>query len=235
MDNDEVASELSRTLGLGSRPVGVAFVEAKPEGVAQSEATVPSACTFWVKADEGVFFATPEQHHNCPVGAMTMGFPLPPDVETTLMGLVQKMCADQYLGAEEPASIPTVSKPKAGIVYGPLEELPVEPDVILLWLDPTQAMIFNESAGSAAWAESMTPTLFGRPTCAALPASLRAGRPTMSLGCVGMRTFTGVGDDVMLGVVPAAEAASFLAALATTAHANAEMRTFYEGHKAQFA
>jgi uncharacterized protein (DUF169 family) len=235
VERNAIAAELSRSLGLRSRPIGIAFVEGAPEGVVQSEAAVPSACTFWVKAEEGVFYATPEQHHNCPIGAMTMGFPLPSDVESNLMGLVQKMCEDRYLGVAEPASIPSVTKPKTGIVYGPLEELPIDPDVILLWLDPTQAMVFNEAAGSAAWSDSMTPTLFGRPTCAALPASLQSARPTMSLGCVGMRTFTGVGSDVMLGVVPAAEAQGFLDALATAARANSEMKQFYEGHKAQFA
>ena len=34
----------------------------------------------------------------------------------------------------------------AGIVYGPLGELPIEPDLILLWLTPRQAMFYSEAA-----------------------------------------------------------------------------------------
>jgi uncharacterized protein (DUF169 family) len=235
MNNEALSQQLSKQLDLERRPIAVAFVESQPDGVEQSDAAVPSACTFWVKAEAGVFYATPEQHHNCPIGAMTMGLPLPSDVEGNLMGLVQKMVHDQYISEGEPPSMPSVGKPKAGIVYGPLDELPIDADLILLWLDPSQAMVFNEAAGSAAWADSMTPTVFGRPSCAALPVALGEERPTMSLGCVGMRTFTAVGSETMLGVVPAAQAEGFMDALDTTVRANDEMRRFYEGHKAQFA
>ncbi len=57
----------------------------------------------------------------------------------------------------------------------------------------------------------------------------------MSLGCIGMRTFTGIPADLMLGVVPAGEAAAFLEAIDRAAGANEAMRPFYEGRQAQFA
>ena len=235
MDNATLASQLQDRLGLERHAIGLSFVQSRPDGVHQTSAVVPSACTFWALGDEGVFYAAADQHYNCPIGAMTMGFDMPQEVEGDLMSLVQKMCADRYISEQEPASIPGVTKPKEGIVYGPLGRLPVEPDLILLWLDPTQAMLFNEAAGSATWADSMTPALYGRPTCAALPVALAEGRPTMSLGCIGMRTFTGVAADKMLAVVPAAEADRFASALGTTVDANAEMKQFYEGRRAQFA
>jgi uncharacterized protein (DUF169 family) len=234
VDNGTVAGELHERLGVERRPIGVAFVEERPEGVEQTSAAVPSACTFWALGDGGVFYASADQDFNCPIGAMTMGFDMPEEVQSNLMGLVQQMTRDQYLAESEPASIPGVAKPKSGIVYGPLDELPVEPDAILLWLDPSQAMLFNEAAGSATWAESMLPAIYGRPTCAAIPVAMAERRPTLSFGCIGMRTFTGVSDR-MLGVVPGSEAEDFVAALQTTAGANVVMKQFYEERRALFA
>ena len=36
-------------------------------------ASGPAACSFWRKAEAGVFYASAAQHLNCPIGAMTMG------------------------------------------------------------------------------------------------------------------------------------------------------------------
>lgn len=235
MNMPDVARQLTDKLELDKPPIGLAFVASKPDGVDDFDGAVPSACSFWPRAQTSTFYASAEQHFNCPVGALTMGFELPDSVRDGLMGLVQKMCADAYLVESEAGAIPHVGAAHGGIVYGPLAELPLEAHVILLWLSPEQAMLYNEAAGSATWSSEMAPSLFGRPTCAALPAAMEGSRPTMSLGCIGMRTFTGASADTMIGAVPAADAERFVEALDRTAAANAVMLSFYESHKAQFA
>src|SRR3954451_18518023 len=234
METRELSAQLSERLGLGRPPVALALADGPPEGVEQTDTAVPSACSFWRHAEAGAFYASAEQHFNCPIGAMTMGFDMPSDVSEQLTGLVEKMCAGKYISPDEPGAIPTMKRAAGGIVYGPLAAFPGEPDLILMWISPAQAMLYNEAAGSARWAEEMAPSLFGRPTCAALPAALEESRPTMSLGCIGMRTFTGVDAETMLGVVPVAEAEAFVRALATMADANAGMREFYEGRASRF-
>jgi uncharacterized protein (DUF169 family) len=234
MDKQNMADQLTQKLKLKRPPIGIAFVEEKPEGVNAFEGQVPSACSFWPRAEHETFYATAEQHFNCPVGAMTMGFELPNSVRQGLMGLVQKMCADKYLSESEPGSIPTLPTEKRGIVYGPLADFPGEPDAVLMWLSPAQAMLYNEAAGSATWAAEMPSNLFGRPTCAALPAAIDQSRPSMSLGCIGMRTFTGAPADVMIAAVPGDKIEEFVRALYTVAASNQVMQEFYEGHKAQF-
>lgn len=67
-------------------------------------------------------------------------------------------------------------------MYGPLGDFPVEPDVILMWLTPRQAMIFNEATGTSNWT-SPSDKMLGRPACAALPAALNESQPKISLGC----------------------------------------------------
>lgn len=231
MDHATNAERLSALLSLQRPPVALAFTDQPPDGVPVATKPVPSSCTFWRQAERGVFYAAAEQHFNCPVGSMVMGFELPAEVGEQLGGLVQSMCDAQYLSMDEAAKIPSVERRGAGIVYGPLNGFPLDPDVVLLWVNLGQAMLLTEAAGRAAWT-SAPMEISGRPGCAAIPLALRDNQPGMSLGCAGMRTFTEVGDDETLAVVPGDALSGFVEALATTVDSNAVMRDFYSAHKA---
>lgn len=231
MHHTEIAQRLSSLLNLHYPPIALAFVDQEPEGIAQARTPVPSACTFWRQAEQHTFYAAAAQHHNCPVGSMVMGFELPPAVSEQLGGLVQSMCDAHYLSMDEAAKIPTVPRRTAGIVYGPLAEFPLDPDLVLLWVNSSQAMLYSEAAGRAAWT-NVPMEVSGRPGCAALPLALLNNQPGLSLGCAGMRTFTGVGDDLNLAAVPASALSGFVAELAATAEANTAMRSFYSARKA---
>src|SRR5260370_5348444 len=112
---------------------------------------------------------------------MVMGLELPAEVGEQLGGLVPSMCDDSYLSMDEAAQIPSVGRGSAGIVYGPLTEFPLTPDVVLLWVDVAQAMLYSEAAGRAA--RTSTPmSASGRPACAALPIAMRDNQPVLSLG-----------------------------------------------------
>lgn len=213
----------------------MAWVANPPPDVSRFSQAVPSACTFWPKAEEGVFFASAEDHMNCPIGAMTMGFDLDEPVKQDLMSLIDKMCVDQYIDPSEPGAIPGVEHSGTGIVYGPLEEFPIEPQVVLVWLTPRQLMIFSEATGDATWGEDERLAALGRPTCAALPIAIAASRAASSLGCIGMRTFTGIGDELILGVIPGSELGGFLDRLREKVEANETMREFYEERREAFA
>jgi len=231
----ELARGIESALHLESPPVALAFVHDPPDDVATSGAEVPSACTFWRHAEREVLYAPDSAHFNCPVGAMVMGFDLPANLQEELQGLVGEMCGCNYLGSDEAAAIPSVKGPHRGIVYGPLAEFPLEPDVVLMWLAPHQAMLFGEASGISRWSPGSPPAAYGRPACAALPVALEGRCATLSLGCMGMRTFTEVGGDRLLAVVPGDQIAAFLERLNVTVGANAAMQRFYEGQKAKFA
>jgi uncharacterized protein (DUF169 family) len=231
MDHAAAAQRLSTLLSLQNPPIALAFVDQPPEDVAQATKPVPSACTFWRQAEQGTFYAAAAQHFNCPVGSMVMGFELPAAVGEQLGGLVQSMCDARYLSMDEAAKIPAVGRPSAGIVYGPLREFPLDPDLVVLWVNVAQAMLYSEAAGRASW--TGTPMdVTGRPGCAALPRALHSNQPGMSLGCAGMRTFTEIGDDMNLAAIPGSVLTGFLDALAGTVESNTAMRSFYAAHKA---
>lgn len=226
-----VAERITAALTLDNPPVGLAFTNQPPRGVAISDHVVPSACSFWRRAEQGVFYAPAESHFNCPVGAMVMGFEMPEEIQQQLGGLVGSMAECSYLDPAEAAKIPTVSSGAKGIVYGPLADLPVAPDAILLWLTPRLAMFHNEAAGTADWTQG-APVVTGRPACAVIPAAMSGNSPAMTLGCAGMRTFTEIPDDRILIVVPGQLAESYADALERTMAANHTMLDFYKERKA---
>lgn len=235
MNYRDAAAILTESLDLESPPIAVAFADTEQARAVSAQASAaPSTCAFWRNAENGVFYAPADAHFNCPVGAMVMGFDLPKPVSDELMELVGTMGKCGYIAPEEPSRIPTNGAKPQGIIYGPLAQIPVEPYVVLCWLTPFQAMIWNEASGGAVWKSESPGTAFGRPACAALPASVELGRPVMSLGCMGMRTFTEIANDRLLAVIPGAKLAEFVEALRTMRATNDAMASFYNSRKDAF-
>ncbi|MDQ3767633.1 MAG: DUF169 domain-containing protein [Actinomycetota bacterium] len=229
MDLNHAAERVEDILGLQSPAIALAFVDRPPDAVDEFDGAAPSACGFWRLAETATFYAPAQSHGNCAVGAMVMGFDSI-ELGEALSESVEKMIGSSYLSPEEPANIPSIARDSAGIVYGPLPEFPLEPDVVLMWLSPAQAMLFGEAGGNVAWSDSSTGVV-GRPACAALPLAMESARSQLSLGCIGMRTFTEVSDDRLLGVLPGAAVGSFAESLLETKNANARMAVYYQERK----
>ena len=137
----------------------------------------------------------PADHYNCPIGSHTHAIPLPapraPELEQTL-GF---MAGLGYVRMEEVPGIPRLPQTPGVVVYAPLGETPVDPDVVLVAGRPGRLMLLLEAAGRAGVATQ--PGFLGRPTCMALPAAL-AGGTIASTGCIGNRVYTDLGDDELL-------------------------------------
>ncbi len=234
MNYREFCTQLQSALGLTHTPIGIAFLQTPPKDVSHAAKVVPSACTFWRQAEQEVFYATAEDHLNCPIGALTMGFSLPEAAMNRLTGLVQQMCDIEYLHPDEAERIPTVKKPHQVAVYGPLGKLPCEPDVVLLICTPFQAMLLAEATAGACWTESPGTTAFGRPACAAIPQALQHESTTLSLGCMGARTYADLQPDEIVMVIPRNEIDSTAQRLHKVLASNNHMKAYYQSQKANF-
>lgn len=222
-------------LQLKQQPVGLAFVEIIPEGVAHTNRRVPSACTFWRLAEQGVFYATAEDHQECPIGMLTMGFPMSEAVQQRAQELVGTMSGVQYISPEEASALPVVTKPHQAIVYGRLDQFPGEADVVLCILDTQQAMLVAEAQDHTNWLGLAGQAAFGRPTCAIIPRVLRTGSSTMSFGCVGARTYLGLTPGDMVLTLPTSEFARLVERLEVIVAANAALAPFHQGQKEKFS
>ena len=226
-----LAARLQDGLTLDFPPVALTRVSEPPDGIAEATAAVPSACTFWRRAEHGVFFADAQAHMACPIGAMVMGFELDEAKSAELMSLVGDMCAIAYIDEAEVAQIPHFDPPAGGIVYGPLTDFPLTPDAVLVWTTPRQAMLLEEALGGTHWHGVGGPIL-GRPACAAIPRAAADGTATLSVGCAGMRTFTEIPDAYTLTAIPGAQLEGLGQALETTLAANSHMLAAYQEMKA---
>jgi len=221
-------------LQLKQPPVGLTFVDDAPEGVQHINARVPSACTFWRLAEKGVFYAEAEDHQECPIGMMTMGFTMPEASQQRAQALVQTMANVQYFSPAEVSALPIVNKPHRSIVYGRLDQFPVEADVVLCILDTQQAMLVAEAMGNMNWLQQGGQSSFGRPTCAVIPRTMQTGATSISFGCVGARTYTGLTPSEVVLTLPGHEFAGLVERLQTTVAANAALAPFHQQQKARF-
>jgi len=231
----DFANQLAQKLKLKHAPIGIAFLEEAPGGVKHYEEAVPSACTFWKAAERELFYATASDHYNCPIGAITQGFPIPQPVSANAMELIGMMGKISYLEAAEASSVPVVDKKHSVIVYGPLKDFgEIQPDVILLICSPLQAMMVSEATGVASWGTGHESRTLGRPACAAIPASLKSQDTTVSMACMGARTFADIKDEEVLISIPARALAELETRLPIILDANVGMKTFYDTHKGNF-
>ena len=226
-------SQLKNDVGLELEPVALKRVTTAPAGIRVMTEQLPSACAFWRKAETEVFYAGAEVHLGCPIGAMVMGFNLPKEKGDELASLVKEMLSIFYIQEEEVANIPKLKGSHRGILYGPLAIFPMEPELVLLWLTPAQAMILQEATGEITWSLGTEAGLFGRPACAVLPKSLERNKPALSLGCTGMRTFTEIAEDRMLLAIPASALPALEDKLQKAVSANRRMKGLYLQKKQQ--
>ncbi len=229
MAQDPVASDtLIEVLGLKYPPVALSPITEIPSGVSIFKGVSPSACAFWRHAEEHLFAVTSDDHMNCAVGAYVMGFSLTESAKGSLQEGLKMMCDVGYLaGMEEVAKIPTLSHQATAMLYGPLTQFPIAPEVVLLWVNPPASMLLSEAVGKAAWDNEHGLRILGRPGCAALAAAQKTGEVTLSSGCAGMRTFTGIESEYLLAAIPGNLLPSVTDRLRRMRGANCKMQAHY--------
>lgn len=216
-----------------SRPaVAVAFLAAPPAGIAKFQGSQPSGCSFWRLAAAGrSFYTVPENHLNCALGAYTHNIRLSPDREKETEQTLQLMFDLGYVQPAEVAKIPRLPESPGAIAYAPLRDATFTPDAVLFTCRPAGAMLLNEAAARAGIGGS---SALGRPTCMALPACGNAGA-ILSLGCIGNRVYTGLGEDELYFVVRGRDLLALAEELEVIAEANRALGEYARGRQAALA
>ena len=215
---------LTDALQLTRRPVAVAFLDNPPAGVPRLPGAQPSGCTFWSLAAQGrTFYTAPEDHYNCPIGSYTHHIPLPADREHELSDTLSLMTDLGYLRMAEVPAVPRLEKTPAATVYSPLGNTPVEPDAVIVTGTPGGMMLLHEAATRTGVTFT---SLLGRPTCMAIPAAITSGMAS-SLGCVGNRIYTALGDEEFYSVVRADKLEAIASEMATITAANVMLTQYH--------
>ncbi len=228
-----IEHRLHEALALPRRPVGVAFSDTPPRGVAKFMGSEPSGCSFWRLAAEGrTFYTVPADHFNCPIGAYTHNIPLSPERAQELEQTLSFMTGIGYIRMEEVAGIPRLPSTPGAVVYAPLGDMPVEPDVVLFAGRPGRLMLIHEAATRAGLAARLP--LLGRPTCMALPAALTSG-VVLSAGCIGNRIYTDLGEDELYVAISAKDLRRIAEEIGDIAAANARLSDYHSERRRQLA
>lgn len=232
MEHDwkQLAVDLTEALGLAVPPVAMSFVEQAPADVEgfslpMSEPTadgrrgrVPASCVFWMQAaTAGTTFSTvAEDHGNCSVGRWVHGFATPADIIGN--DDVGALFGSGWVTEDAVGGIMAVVDPSPVITYGPLAQMTVAPDVVVLRLTPRQMMELGDACPGV--------ELSGKPQCQIVTVAKEQGKVAVSMGCALSRERTDMPDDELTCAIPSALLPSIVARLRDVLRADRAVRTF---------
>ncbi len=232
-DYRNLEQRLSDTLNLQRRPVAITFRETPLVGVPQFTGTEPSGCSFWRLAAGGsTFYTIPSDHYNCAIGSYTHNIPLPPERAQELDQTLTFMTGIGYVRMEEIPAIPRLPQTPQVVIYAPLCDTPLDPDVVLFAGRPGRLMLLQEAAMRAG-VGAQVPSL-ARPTCMAVSAALASG-VVASTGCIGNRIYTDLGEDELYMMVPGKDLARVADEVQTIAEANTKLSEYHRGRRQALA
>jgi uncharacterized protein (DUF169 family) len=224
----QFAVDLSNVLTLEAPPIAITFSEAPPAGVEAFDAPfpepspdgrtgrVPAGCAFWIKSAEKTFSTVAEDHGNCSVGSVVIGFKNFDEVAGN--SDVAAMLETGWVTADVVPQIPVITEKPGAVTYGPLAETPVDPDVVLIRVNGEQLMLLHDALPDM--------RLAGKPQCHIVALAKEQGIVAASVGCALSRVRSGMSVEEMTCAIPAARLGDVLAALITTAGADGQVATF---------
>lgn len=228
-----VETKISKSLDLKKRPVAVKFMEIPPKDVAKFEGAEPSDCSFWRIAAAGkTFYTVPSDHYNCAVGSHTHNIPLPPERAKELEQTLSFMTDIGYIKMEEVPGIPQLAMMPGAVVYSPLGDTPVDPDVVIFAGPAAQIMLLQEAVHRAGRTAQFP--MLGRPTCMAIPTAMAKGAVASS-GCMGNRVYTDLADGELYSMVPGKDLERIADELDTIASANAKLHEYHRSRRQEIS
>ena len=230
------AADLVDILRLSAPPLAISFhttaSDVAPFGGTHPAPTeggrtgaVAAGCVFWMKATERTFATDAADHANCSVGSLTHGFRTLEEVAGNED--VAALVGAEWVSPDMFPQIPTVGETPAQVVYGPLADAPVAPDVVFLRLNGKQAMMLHDACPDIQFE--------GKPQCHVIPIAKDQGKIALSVGCMLSRVRTGMSNNEMTCAIPAARTGEVIAALKKAVAADRQVAAYAAQDSKRFA
>jgi uncharacterized protein (DUF169 family) len=233
MSFSDLAAALSTSLELRQPPVAISFSDVPPTGVSAYSNRVPAGCKFWEEGGKGAFATSASDHNLCAIGVHTHNLQPSPAQQVDLMDALKVFADLDYVRAEDVALIPVLGSQPGYVVYAPLAESPLPPDVVMLFVNASQTLILSEATQQV---ESQSAPAMGRPACAVVPQVMNTGRAALSLGCCGARAYLDtLTDDVAIFGIPGAKLEAYVGRIAALAKANNVLSKFHHIRRTEVA
>ena len=153
---------------------------------------VPAGCVFWIHGAEGTFATEAADHANCSVGSYTHGF-LSLE-EAAAKDDVEAVLAAGWVDQAAVMGLPHVAERPGSVVYGPLAETAVAPDVVLLRVNGFALMTLKSACPDVVFE--------GKPQCHIVAMAKEQGTVAASVGCALSRARTGMRPEELTCVIP---------------------------------
>jgi uncharacterized protein (DUF169 family) len=227
MNYQKLANDLMTCLELSLPPIAVSFCDVVPASVGSFDGVVPAGCVFWQEAATRTFATSTKDHELCAIGIHTHNMSQPSVAHPAeLQEALQAMRGLNYVRQEEVAAIPVLQRAVKHVIYGPLADFPVAPEVVLLFAHSQQGLIISEAAARV---DKGMPPAMGRPACAIIPQVLNHGTAALSLGCCGARAYIdALTDSVALWAFPAHKLEQYCEQIRLLANANKTLTAFHQ-------
>jgi uncharacterized protein (DUF169 family) len=230
-DHQKLAKDMMTSLELSLPPIAVSFCDIAPANIPLYDGVVPAGCVFWQEAATRTFVTSAADHELCAIGVHThhisgASASHPLELQETL----KAMSGLDYVREEEVASIPVVQRQVRHVVYGPLGDFPLDPEVVLLFAHARQGLILSEAVARV---DKDMPPAMGRPACALVPQVLNLGSAALSLGCCGARAYLDrLSDNVAMWAFPGNKLEQYCAEIGVLSRANKTLTTFHARRRA---
>jgi uncharacterized protein (DUF169 family) len=236
-DWKDLAARLQGALALASPPLAISFRAAPVDGVEPFDlpmpapladgrtGRVPAGCVFWIHAAERTFGTVAADHGNCSVGSLTHGFKTLDEVAGN--GDVAALLETGWVTMDIVPQIPVVTEKPGSVIYGPLAETPVDPDVVFLRLNAKQLMVLSDAVPGL--------RIEGKPQCHIVAVAKEQGEIAASVGCALSRVRTGMPATEMTCAIPAGRLADVLTAIETNAVADTAVARYAADDATRFA
>ncbi|MBQ6444469.1 MAG: DUF169 domain-containing protein [Methanosphaera sp.] len=191
MNNNELSQKLNEQVGMEKEPVAIKVYD--DAACAEAELTKYDGqarhcqLTFESSTEGKSFYATANEM-NCPNGALALGF------------------TDKQVDA-----FPQIPPIKQALGYAPLKDATFEPDVIIIYATPVQALKIAKLY-KATFKKRFEANFNGTASlCAdAVSSPYVSGQSNMTLGCTGSRKFSDIKDEEMVIGLTYADAVDML-------------------------
>ncbi len=197
LTNEERSLALEILLGLVKPPLALKFLTRSEEvpDIAEATFTPPSSCALWTQGLKQALSTRPEHHLNCNIGAYTHGVKSIEEIGPECgCDDVDFLLAIRRISWEDLENLPRVREKPSRILYFPLRNAGLEPDVILVFCRANQAQLLFEAAQRA----GLQTHFRGMPTCSIIPHAIQSQGVVFGLGCTSSRLRAGYGDDEIL-------------------------------------
>lgn len=202
------AEDITDALGLGRPPLGVKLItpgEPIPEGFVEFDAPMRHCVSLHV-ASHGLALSVPARRHACSAAKAAFGIAeLPDKVRSGKVPYMHGLASSEQAAARTMAEVPRLPLGSTiGTIVAPLSSFSIFPDVVILIVEPKQAMWVANALMYETGGPRIAANFAGmQASCADVTAiPIKTNEVNFSLGCYGCRSAGKLEDDEMYVGIP---------------------------------